>query len=134
MSGLSRATINYAERGRVEIGADALLTLMSLLGLGIEPITDSGRALRLLAQSASPSNREPMPASALERILISGVIPDRWLAHVATLLDGASDRMLLQGIREVAARSGASPERIWRTAQLLAERTESLHPRWRHAA
>jgi len=32
MSDLSRATINYAEAGRVAIGSDALLRILHLLG------------------------------------------------------------------------------------------------------
>lgn len=134
LTGLSRQTINYAERGHVGLGADSLLAVMGLLGIRVQHSSNDDRALRLLAQTASVSYRESLSASILLKVLRDGVLPDRWLPHVATLLDEAPDSLLLRGIREVARKSGRPPQEIWSNAQTLAELTASTHPRWRHVS
>lgn len=134
MAGQSRATINYAERGRVAIGAETLLTIMNLLDLGIESRASQDHVVRMVATSASVSYRQTLPSAELVRALATGDIPERWLPQIATALDETSDRLLMRVIREVASRTGEAPERIWRNAQQMAERTSSTHPRWRHVA
>lgn len=134
MSGLSRQTINYAEQGRVGLGADSLLDVMGLLGIRFERSSEDERALALLARTASVSYRETLPAPTLLKVLRDGVLPDRWLPHIATLLDEAPGDLLLRGVREVAHRSGRPPQEIWRNAQELAKQTASTHPRWRHVS
>lgn len=134
MSGLSRQTINYAEQGRVGLGADSLLALMGLLGIRLAQSSEDERALTLLAKTASVSYRETLPAPTLLKVLRDGVLPDRWLPHIATLLDEAPGDLLLRGVREVARRSGRPAQEIWRNAQKLAKQTASTHPRWRHVS
>jgi len=134
MSGLSRQTINYAEQGHVGLGADSLLNLMGLLGIRFEQRPEDERALALLAKTASVSYRETLPVPTLLKVLRDGVLPDRWLPHIATLLDEAPGDLLLQGVREVAVRSGRPSQQIWRNASTLAEQTKSTHPRWRHVS
>jgi len=134
MTGLSRQTINYAEQGRVGLGADSLLDLMGLLGIRFEQNADDERALALLAKTASVSYRETLPAPTLLKVFRNGVLPDRWLPHIATLLDEAPGELLLRGVREVARSSGRPAQEIWRNAQELAKQTASTHPRWRHVS
>lgn len=90
------------------------------------------RALSLLAQSASVSYRTVLPPETLERVLLGGELPEQWMPHVATLLDEAPDDLLMHGIRIVARTSGVPEQEIWRTAQKLAEMTQSTNRRWRH--
>lgn len=134
MAGLSRATVNYAERGRVGIGADALIELMALLDISLNPTLDDNRAIRLLAQTASVSYREKLSSAVLLRAFGEGSVPKKWVPHIATLLDEAPDRLLLRGVREVARKTRQPVESIWRNVQLLAETTDSTNPRWRHVA
>ena len=134
MTGLSRQTINYAEQGRVGLGADSLLDLMGLLGIRFEQNAEDERALALLAKTASVSYRETLPATTLLKVLRDGVLPDRWLPHIATLLDEAPGELLLRGVREAARRSGRPAQEIWRNAQELAKQTASTHPRWRYVS
>lgn len=90
------------------------------------------RALSLLAQSGSVSFRRSLPPATLEKVLLGGGLPEQWTPHVATLLDEAPDDLLLRGIRIVARKSGVPEQEIWRTAQKIAEMTQSTNPRWRH--
>jgi len=80
------------------------------------------------------SNRETLPVPTLLKVLRNGVLPDRWLPHIATLLDEAPGDLLLRGVRDVVRRSGRPAQEIWRNAQELAKQTASTHPRWRHVS
>lgn len=134
MAGISRATVNYAEQGRSAVGADALLRLLSPLGLAITPMSAPDRAagsgVGMLASGASVSFSEAIPASEVERAFVTGTFDDRWLPHVATLVDEASDATLLRAIREVAATHSVSPSMVWRHLRSIASALASPHPRW----
>jgi len=134
LTGISRVTINYAERGRVAIGADALLRLTGVLGLSITstPTTPATPAAQLLAQQASVSYRESMPAAELEKAFVTGTVPEQWLPHIATILDEASNSLLLRAVREIAHDSGAKPTTLWSKVKALAAFVSSPHPRWHH--
>lgn len=134
MAGISRATLNYAELGRSAVGADALLRILSPLGLGIASQSIQGRtregAVHLLASSASVSFAEPIPASEVESALLTGEIDDRWLPHIAAMVDEASDSLLLRAIREVATAHAVPPSTLWRHLRAIAHALASPHPRW----
>lgn len=134
MAGISRATLNYAEQGRSAVGADALLRILSPLGLSIGAVSAQGRpretAVDRLAASASVSFAEALPASEVERALVTGQFDDRWLPHMAVVVDEASDALLLRAIREVAAAQGVPPSTLWRHLTSIASALASPHPRW----
>jgi len=135
MAGVSRATVNYAEQGRSALRADALLRLLAPLGLSIAgalPHADDTPtdAVAQLAASASVSYRKPMPVSAVERALTSGEYESEWLPHIATMVDEASDSLLLRAVREAAAKSSTPAHRIWRNLTTIAHSVTSPHPRW----
>jgi len=101
LTGISHVTIIYAERGRVAIGAAALLRLTGVLGLRITSAlpTPTTPAAQLLAQQASVSCRQSIPAAEVEKASVIGTAPEEWLAHIATILDEASDSLLLRTVR-----------------------------------
>jgi transcriptional regulator with XRE-family HTH domain len=135
MTQLSRATINYAERGRVAIGADALLRIFETLGLSIATPRPTGErsAVELIAQSASVSFRSELPAHVVDQVVSSGEVPDEWLPHIAVILDETSDGLLLSAIRDIAVRTGRSADTLWRNLRQIAADMDSPHPRWQHA-
>lgn len=136
LTGISRVTVNYAERGRVAIGTDALLRILRVLGMAISGPDGSARgsALDLLARQASVSYRTPMTAHTLADVLTTGEYAEQSIPHLATMLDEASDAMILRAVRETAAAQGVSPARIWRNVKALAASLQSPHPRWHRAA
>lgn len=134
MAGISRATLNYAEQGRSAVGADALLRIFSPLGLGIVPRATQGRAIdsavHMLASSASVSFAKPIPSSEVERAFVTGQFDDRWLPHIAAIVDEASDSLLLRAIREVATAHAMPPSTLWRHLKSIASALASPNPRW----
>lgn len=135
MVGVSRATINYAEQGRSAIGADALLRILRPLGLSItatqfrEGHVDTS-AVELLAAGASVSFREKIPAAAVERALLTGQLDATWLPHIATIIDEASDAMLLRAVREASLSMSVPAATLWRNLKSLAFAVNSPNPRW----
>ena len=136
MIGVSRVTINYAEQGRVAIGADTLLKMLSVLGMSITgPDADPrGSAFDLIARQASVSYRDAVTASEIARSFATGECDERTLPYLATILDEVSDGLLLRAVREVAQAEGIVPARVWRNVRALATQVKSPHARWRHAA
>ena len=134
MAGVSRATLNYVEQGRSAIGADALLRILPPLGLSIVtaemPSSDSKQAIELLAASASVSYRVPITPNDVERAVVTGAIEERWLPHIATIVDEASDPMLLRAVREISLQTSVPATQIWRNMKNLAHAVASPHPRW----
>ena len=136
MIGVSRVTINYAEQGRVAIGADTLLQLLSVLGMSITGPEAGPRrsALDLIAGQASVSYRDAVTASQIGRSFATGECDEPTLPYLATILDEVSDGLLLRAVREVAQAEGIVPARVWRNVRALATQVKSPHARWRHAA
>ena len=135
MAGVSRATINYVETGRSAIGADALLRILPPLGLSIAPSPSvAGRADRpaveLLAASASVSFHETIPVAEVERALVTGAFADPWLPHITTIIDEASNSLLLRAVREIAAQTSLPAAAIWRNLRALAQTVSSPNKRW----
>lgn len=134
MTGISRATLNYAEQGRSALGADALLRILDVVGLRILPIPaqrqDAVPAVALLADGASVSFKESIPASVVERILAAGAFDEQWLPHVARIVDEASDATLLRAVREVSSKTSIPASRVWRNLRDLAIQVASPNPRW----
>jgi len=135
MAHCSRVTVNYAENGRVAVGADVLLRILRPLGLFISmrQTADSKRAIELLAQQASVSYRESVPSAAVTSAFATGLVDGKWIPHLATILDEASDPLLLSAIRAVADNEGISTARVWRNVNRLAADFSSPNRRWRHA-
>jgi len=134
IAGISRATLNYAEQGRSALGADALLRILPPLGLSImsTSTTDESaqQAVELLASSASVSYKDTIPAAEVQRALVTGNFDNRWLPHIATIVDEASDAMLLRAIREVSAASSMPSATVWRNLKKVALAVASPNPRW----
>lgn len=138
LASLSRATVNYVESGRADIGIDALLRLLDTLDLRLAV---SGPAASLstsaainAAHSASVSYRDSMPASVIEDALLTGQIERAFLAQLTHLVDEVPTPMLLRAVRETADSSGLPAKRLWRNLLTVASVLRSPNPRWRSHA
>lgn len=135
MVGVSRATINYAEQGRSAIGADTLLRILRPLGLGItsthfQRVNDDAPAIDFLAASSSVSFKESIPPDEVQRALLSGQLEVHWIPHIATIIDEASDALLLRAVREVSLNKSVPASSLWRNLKSLALAVNSPNPRW----
>jgi len=126
LAGLSRATINELEAGRIDLGIAKVLRIAQILGmkLGIfDEATPSGGWLETAARSASVSYRTSMPAVALAQAIRTGVIDEEYRPHIATLLEEASPAVLVKAV--AAAFPGKVPKSAWRNVARMARTTMS---------
>lgn len=105
LAGLTRVTIGNLEAGKLrDLGFQKVLRICELLGLNLSTSTPAGTHdwLRIAAQTASTSYGTVMTAAELQAILITGIVPDRLAAHMATLLQEAPPSVVLGAARTAA--------------------------------
>lgn len=128
LAGLSRATINELETGKL---ANLSLTraerLANVLGYGLgvtgirRPKTDEqhGSALDAAARSGSISYREPMPPETLRHALVSGTVPPKHIAQLRAVLDEAPLRVLSAAVAEIELEGDQPRKATWQKMRQL---------------
>lgn len=139
LAGLSRATINYLENGRADIGVDSLFRVLDIVDLRLDLLSGAHRssktpAITSAARSASVSYRESLPPETLRQTLVSGAVERRYMAQLAHLADELPTPLLLRVVREVAALEQVPSKRIWKNMAAIARELKSPHERWRQVA
>lgn len=95
LSGLSRATINALETGKiVSLSLTRAERLANFLGFGIgvtgvRTSKDESSALETAARTASVSFSDPIPPETLRITLLKGFIAPSYIPHLRALLDEA---------------------------------------------
>lgn len=129
LAGLSRATINELETGKL---ANLSLTraerLANVLGYGLgitgirKPRSDEqpGNALEMAARSGSISYSEPIPSETLRRALVTGTIPPKHIAQLRAVLDEAPLSVLSAAVAEIELKNGAPRKATWQRMRQLA--------------
>lgn len=70
------------------------------------------RWISTAATTASTSYQTAMPAEVLRDALISGVVPGRFVAHIATLIDETPMEIIQGAVNEAAAAARLSPDEV----------------------
>ncbi|ABE46959.1 helix-turn-helix transcriptional regulator [Polaromonas sp. JS666] len=129
LAGLSRATINELETGKL---ANLSLTraerLANVLGYGLgvtgirKPKSDAqtSNALEMAARSGSISYSEPIPPETLRHALVTGTIPPKHIAQLRAVLDEAPLSVLSAAVAEIELESGAPRKATWQKMRQLA--------------
>lgn len=129
LAGLSRATINELETGKL---ANLSLTraerLANLLGFGLgvtgirKPSSDEqlGNALEMAARSGSISYSEPIPPATLRHALVTGTIPPKHIAQIRAVLDEAPLSVLSAAVAQIELENGAPRKVTWQRMRQLA--------------
>lgn len=139
LAGLSRATINELETGKLTnlslTRAERLANLLGY-GLGITGIPktksdkESSNALETAARSGSISYRDPIPPETLRHALLTGVIPPKHIAQLRALLDEAPLRVLSAVVAEIELENGAPRKATWRKMRQLAAAVACIRGIW----
>lgn len=129
LAGLSRATINELETGKL---ANLSLTraerLANVLGYGLgvtgirKPKSDEqpGSALEAAARSGGISYSEPIPPETLRHALVTGTVPPKHIAQLRAVLDEAPLSVLSAAVAEIELESGAPRKATWQKMRQLA--------------
>jgi len=129
LAGLSRATINELETGRLSnlslTRAERLANLLGF-GLGVTGVKKSkadlatGTALDTASRSASISYGEPLPPETLRHALLTGAIPPNHIAQLRALLDEAPLSVLSAVVAQLESENGAPRKATWQKMRQLA--------------
>jgi transcriptional regulator with XRE-family HTH domain len=139
LSGLSRATVNEVETGRLrDLSLNRAARLLDALGLAVS-ITPphlrhtalSDRAFEMAARTASVSYKTALTASALRKLLLTGDVPAGFVPHVRTLLDEAPMSLLALVVEQLHDEEGIDRADVWARMRELAQRLSVFRRHWR---
>jgi transcriptional regulator with XRE-family HTH domain len=139
LAGLSRATINNLETGKLtNLSLTRAERLANLLGYGLgvtgakKPKTDraAGSALETAARSANVSYGDPIPLETLRHALLTGAIPPNYIAQLRALLDEAPLSVLSAVVAELESESGANRKATWQRMRQLAAAVACTREIW----
>lgn len=135
LAGLSRATVNELETGRLkDLSARRLERLANELGfavglVGLRPARDKG-ALDAAARIAGVSYATELPSHVLIASLMDGSVPAGFIPHMRTLLEEAPVA-ILAGIADDLRRAHDVPSAdTWKRMRMLAEVLKCRRPLW----
>ena len=139
LAGLSRATINELETGKLSnLSLTRAERLANLLGYGLgvtgvkRPKADPGAssALDTASRSASVSYGDPIPPETLRHALVTGVIPPRHIAQLRALLDEAPLSVLSAVVAQLESENGAPRKATWQKMRQLAAAVACTRDIW----
>ncbi|KQT08101.1 helix-turn-helix transcriptional regulator [Ramlibacter sp. Leaf400] len=124
--GLSRATINQLETGKI---ANLSLTnaeqVANLLGYGLgvtgsRNAKDAASALETAARTASVSYADPIPVKTLRSVLLKGVVPPDYIPQLRTLLEEAPVGVLSSVAKQLEREDEVPAKVTWQRMRQLA--------------
>jgi len=126
LAGLSRATINQLEAGKVkDLGVNRLIPLLSVLGIELtaQPRPEQ-RGLYKATVSSNVSYKGRLTERQLESALATGRIPEGCESQLSAFLDEVPVPVIVKAAEEAARSSGTPLRTIW---QHLAAWSKDLH-------
>lgn len=126
LAGLSRATINDIETGRVRnLSLTRAEELANALGLGIAIEGQGGRRaagspLAAAARLASVSYGAALPEGILEEALRQGIVAPGYLPHMRAILDEAPVAMLHEVAMAIEQKHGIPASTTWQNMRRIA--------------
>lgn len=138
LAGLSRATINALESGRLDnLSLTRAERLANTLGYGLGVTgtraskEDSGvSALEAASTSSSISYAAPIPPEVLRHCLLTGAIPPRHMAQLRALLDESPLPVLSAVAAQLEREDGVRPRITWQRMRQLAAALACSRPIW----
>jgi len=129
LAGLSRATINELETGKLtNLSLTRAERLANVLGYGLgmtgirQPKSGGqpGNALEMAARSGSISYSEPIPLATLRHALVTGTIPPKHIAQMRAVLDEAPLSVLSAAVAQIELERGEPRKVTWQRMRQLA--------------
>jgi transcriptional regulator with XRE-family HTH domain len=141
LSGLSRATVNEVENGKLkDLSLNRAARLLDVLGLSVSITppherhaapSPTDRALDIAARTASVSYKTALTASVLREALLTGEVPAKVVPHVRTLLDEAPISLLALVVEQLHKEEGTDRSEVWARMRELAQGLKVFRKHWR---
>lgn len=134
LAGVSRQTLSGLERGTLnDLGYNRVAHILNVLGLDSPAPKSKTREQRMglwmAAKSASVSYKHELDADTLATALVTGQVPDRYVANVAHFLDETPLPVLVMAIEDSARAGHVLPRRVWDNVSRLAREFGSSRAR-----
>ena len=138
LAGLSRATINALEAGRLDnLSLTRAERLANTLGYGLgvtgtrssKEDTDAS-ALETASMSSSISYGTPIPPEVLRHSLLTGAIPPKHIAQLRALLDESPLSVLSSVAAQLEREDGVRSRSTWQRMRQLAVALACSRPIW----
>lgn len=139
LAGLSRATINELETGKLtNLGLTRAERLANTLGFGLgvtgarraKSDGDTAGALETAANSGSISYSETIPPETLRHALVTGVIPPNYIPQLRALLDEAPLTVLSAAVAQIELENNVPRRATWQRMRQLATATACTRGIW----
>jgi len=139
LAGLSRATINELETGKLtNLSLTRAERLANTLGFGLgvtgarkaKSDRDTAGALETAARSGSISYRDTIPPEKLRHALVTGVIPPAYIAQLRALLDEAPLSVLSAAVEQIEVENDVPRKETWQRMRQLATATACTRAIW----
>ena len=135
MAGLSRATINELDTGRLkDLSAHRAERLANALGFAVGLVgtrrPEGKGAFEAAARVASVPYASELPAPVLEASLREGTIAPGYIPHLRGLLQEAPVALLAGVAEELQAVHGVPTSQAWKNMQALAAVLKCDRPLW----
>jgi transcriptional regulator with XRE-family HTH domain len=139
LAGLSRATINELETGKLtNLSLTRAERLANTLGFGLgmtgvrkaRSDRDTLDALETAALSGSISYGDRISSTALRHALLTGVIPPNHIAQLRAVLDEAPLNVLSAAAAQIEAEDGVQRRATWQKMRQLAAAIACTRPIW----
>ncbi len=140
LAGLSRATINELETGKLNnLSLTRAERLANLLGYGLgvtgvrKPRSDpaAGSALEMAARSANVSYGDHIPTETVRHALLTGAIPPKYIAQLRALLDEAPLSVLSAVVAQLESENGTPRKATWQKMRQLAAAVACTRDIWK---
>jgi transcriptional regulator with XRE-family HTH domain len=139
LAGLSRATINELETGKLtNLSLTRAERLANVLGFGLG-MTGIGRgqsggdtpgALETAARTGSISYGDKISAASLRHALLTGAVPPNYIAQLRALLDEAPLSVLSAAAAQIEVENGVPRKATWQNMRKLAAAVACTRPLW----
>ena len=135
LTGLSRATINALESGRLtSLSLDRAERVANEVGLALHVsgsrVGKKHRGLSVAAQTASVSFSKALPERELEHSLLHGVVLPAYLPQLKALLDEVPIAVLADAVADIERKHGVRRNATWERMRRLARALGCHRPIW----
>lgn len=139
LAGLSRATINELETGKLtNLSLTRAERLANTLGFGLgvtgtrkaKSDGDTASAMETAARSGSISYSETIPPETLRHALVTGVIPPNHIPQLRALLDEAPLTVLSAAVAQIELENNVPRRATWQRMRQLATATACTRGIW----
>jgi len=133
LSHVSRVTLVNLEHGKGgDIGAVKLSEIAENVGISLFASGKKVNFIKMTIGNVNTSYKNVMSEAALEKFMLSGLIPAGLEGQVLHLIDETPVSLVTSTVKQVAAKKKVTPKQVWKNLAKVAAEIKSPNPFWSH--